>query len=176
MKAQQMDKYYGEILRVAREKAGLTQEELAMRSGLNQNRISRMERGISRLNLTDFVKAMSILSYDNVKGLLPGERGLEDILCKLFGFHATKFQYSDPGILFTDLEGPLVAYKEGSNGELLYLQCPQPAWHYGVCEDSNTVPKGSQPYAETTRQQARDLGQLPLPLGVWSETSVDPPH
>ena len=81
MKAQQMDKYYGEILRVAREKAGLTQEELAMRSGLNQNRISRMERGISRLNLTDFVKAMSVLSYDNIKELLPGERGLEDILC-----------------------------------------------------------------------------------------------
>lgn len=174
MKAQQMDKYYAEILKVAREKAGLTQEELAMRAGLNQNRISRMERGISRLNLTDYVKAMSVLSYDKIKGMLPGEPGLEDILCQLLNFHYTQLQYSGNEIKFTDLFGPLVAYHEGNEGEVLYLPAKQPPW-YALGNDLNTIQEKSQSNPEATGRPPGDIGQLPLPLRVWSEVSVNRP-
>jgi transcriptional regulator with XRE-family HTH domain len=79
MKKDPLNKYYADLLRKAREKVGLTQAELGMQAGLPQERISRMERGISSISLPDYVRVMQVLGVQHIKVLLPGEPGLKDI-------------------------------------------------------------------------------------------------
>ena len=43
----------GPALRMLRERAGVSQEELARRAGFDHSKVSRLEKGIQRLTLTD---------------------------------------------------------------------------------------------------------------------------
>src|SRR5215213_1300825 len=51
---------FGERLRVARESAGLTQEELAERAGLSLNAISALERGYRRHPYPTTIQALAV--------------------------------------------------------------------------------------------------------------------
>jgi len=64
------------VLREAREKAGLSQEELAVRLGETQSFVSKCERGERRMDiveLREFCKAMGLTLEKFVKQL---ERGM----------------------------------------------------------------------------------------------------
>ena len=168
------DKWYGEKLRLARIKAGLTQVQLSMRAGLPQERISRMERGKNSINLTDYVRAMRALNTEYVKGMSPGDGGELDIFCQLSNFAILKFQDSQNDIRFTDLRGPLVAYREGSNGEVIYLPANQPAW-YELRENLSTIQKESQLDPEAVGHRPANINQLSLPLRIWKQVAVGTP-
>ena len=46
---------FGEVLRKAREKARISQEELAFRAGIDRTFISRLERGVRQPTLTTLI-------------------------------------------------------------------------------------------------------------------------
>jgi transcriptional regulator with XRE-family HTH domain len=55
---------FGESLRLQRMKAGLTQAELAARSGINQETISRIEKGRYNLTLRTMSRLAALLDGD----------------------------------------------------------------------------------------------------------------
>jgi transcriptional regulator with XRE-family HTH domain len=56
-----------QLLREMRERAGLTQAELAPRMGRPQNRISDFERGGRRVDLIEFIDYCDVLERDPTK-------------------------------------------------------------------------------------------------------------
>lgn len=57
------------LLVEAREKAGLTQVEVAARLGKPQSYVSKYERGERRLDFTEFVELAEVLSVDTAEFL-----------------------------------------------------------------------------------------------------------
>lgn len=53
-----------EALTNARETAGLTQEQLAKRMGWNQTFVSKIERGVRRLDLVELIAICDVLNID----------------------------------------------------------------------------------------------------------------
>lgn len=61
---------FGEVLKEQREKAGLSQEELAFEAGCNRTFVSMLERGLRQPTLTTLLKlgkALKIPAYVLVK-------------------------------------------------------------------------------------------------------------
>jgi len=52
---------FGEVLRAARERAGISQEELAFRAGIDRTFVSRLERGIRQPTITTLIGLSSAL-------------------------------------------------------------------------------------------------------------------
>lgn len=64
----------GGALCIARERAAMSQNDLAMRLGVEQNQVSRWERGVQQPSLTHFAQLVTILQMSSanvLKLLLP---------------------------------------------------------------------------------------------------------
>lgn len=69
---------FGENLRLLREAAGLTQDELAHRLGKTQKTISKIETGSQRIFLDDLFHFSAILRVP-ISSLLSGQLALDDL-------------------------------------------------------------------------------------------------
>ena len=57
------DEYNAQILLEARKKAGLTQEELAKRIGMDKGYISRVERGLTVPTVSTFYRIVAAMGF-----------------------------------------------------------------------------------------------------------------
>jgi transcriptional regulator with XRE-family HTH domain len=64
-----VDKIFGEYLRSQMDWKNIRQHELAEKSGVSQERISRIVNGVSRISLRDFVTLCAVLDADITKEL-----------------------------------------------------------------------------------------------------------
>ena len=55
--------FIGKIIKQFRRKNNLTQEELAEKIDISKNYLSKVERGLSRLNAESFLKIAEVLSF-----------------------------------------------------------------------------------------------------------------
>jgi len=60
---QAWDEYNAQILLEARKKAGLTQEELAKRIGMDKGYISRVERGLTVPTVSTFYRIVAAMGF-----------------------------------------------------------------------------------------------------------------
>lgn len=70
MEPKQVNKIFSEFIREKMERTGLNQSELARRTGVSQERISRIVNEESRISLQDFVILGSVLDADFIRELL----------------------------------------------------------------------------------------------------------
>jgi transcriptional regulator with XRE-family HTH domain len=82
MEPKEIDKLFSEFIRIRMERTNLNQSELARRTGVSQERISRIVNEESRISLHDFVILSSVLDPDFIRNFLE-KAGKVDILCKL---------------------------------------------------------------------------------------------
>jgi transcriptional regulator with XRE-family HTH domain len=61
MKAEKLTKAFGQVLREARHKSGLSQEAMALKSDVDRTFVSQMERGIRQPSLTTLYKLAATL-------------------------------------------------------------------------------------------------------------------
>lgn len=74
------ERYNADVLLAARKAAGLTQEELAARLGVDKGYISRVERGLTEPMVSTFYRLARALGYrvDLVRVDAPGAEGTAD--------------------------------------------------------------------------------------------------
>lgn len=65
---------FGRDLREARQRAGLSQVQLAVRLGLNQSHVSRVEQGLRNLSLAAMTAFARAVGYDLIVSFRPARR------------------------------------------------------------------------------------------------------
>jgi transcriptional regulator with XRE-family HTH domain len=73
---------FGERLREAREKAGLTQQQLAAQAGLQRTSITNIERGRQKVGLHQLVVFAGVLGLEPAALLPDGDPDLEDLVAE----------------------------------------------------------------------------------------------
>lgn len=71
MKNDELNKFYANIIKQSRLKSGLKQCQVAAKAKINQELISRMERGISEISLPRFVRVMTAIDPKFIKDIVP---------------------------------------------------------------------------------------------------------